>query len=172
MNGLQAALERRADGRSNIDDLLQRRKAAPKASSDTEASAISVSIRGISLNDANLSLRSADGSTIVLSNLDVELDDIAAADYKPVRISSSARSSKPALVADLTLTAEMQLDAANDRYGVRDLKGSAKGTFDRQPLEIRLAAARAAWQAQRVEGEKLVFDLTLQGTRRLELRVT
>ena len=65
VNGLQAALERRADGRSNIDDLLQRQKAAPKASSGTESSAISVSIRGISLNDANLSLRSADGSTIV-----------------------------------------------------------------------------------------------------------
>ena len=57
VDGLQAALERRGDGRSNIDDLLQRQKAAPKASSDSESSAISVSIRGISLNDANLSLR-------------------------------------------------------------------------------------------------------------------
>ena len=85
VNGLQAALERRADGRSNIDDLLQRRKAEPKASSDGESSAISVSIRGISLNDANLSLRSADGSTIVLSKLNLEVDDIAATDYRPVR---------------------------------------------------------------------------------------
>ena len=96
VDGLQAALERRADGRSNIDDLLQREKAAPKASSDSESSAISVSIRGISLNEANLSLRSADGSMIVLSKLNLELDDIAATDYKPVRLSSSVKSSKPA----------------------------------------------------------------------------
>ena len=129
VNGLQAALERRADGRSNIDDLLQRRKAAPKASSDCESSAISVSIRGISLNDANLSLRSADGSTIVLSKLNLEVDDIAATDYRPVRLSSSVKSSKPAVVADLTLTAEMLMDAANSRYGVRDLDGVGKGHF-------------------------------------------
>ena len=172
VNGLQAALERRADGRSNIDDLLQRRKAEPKASSDAESSAISVSIRGISLNDANLSLRSADGSTIALTNLNLEIDDIAAADYKPVRISSSVKSSKPALVADLALTAEMLVDAANSRYGVRDLEGSAKGTLAQQPMEVKLAAARAAWQANGVEGEKLVFAVTSQGPQRLEVRVT
>ena len=127
------------------------------------------------MNDANLSLRSADGSTIVLSNLDVELDDIAAADYQPVRISSSVRSSKPALVADLTLTAELEVDAANSRYGVRDLEGSAKGTFDQQPMEIKLAAARAACaSAKRRGASKLVFDLIVAGAKRtrLELRVT
>ena len=58
-----------------------------------------------------------------------------------------------------------------------------KGTFDQQPMEFKLAAARAACGRRRrrpegVEGEKffffffLVFALTSQGTQRLELRVT
>ena len=172
IDGLQAAIERRADGRSSVDDLVQRRKGAPEMSSGAESSAIGVSIRGVSLRNASLSVRAADGSTLALSKLDLDLDDIASPDYKPVRLSTSVRSSKPALMADLTLTAELQVDAPLERYGVRDLKGSAKGSFEQQPMEIGLAAARAVWQPQGVEGEKLVFALALQGAQRLDLRIT
>ncbi len=172
VNGLQVALERRADGRSNIDELLQRRKAEPEASSDGEIE------RDQCLDSGHFPERRE--SVVAFcrrqhdrpSKLNLEVDDIAATDYRPVRLSSSVKSSKPAVVADLTLTAEMLMDAANSRYGVRDLTGSAKGTLDQLPMEIKLAAARAAWQPQGVEGEKLVFSLTSQGTQRLELRVT
>ena len=136
----------------SVERMRLRRKAT------TNRRATSVSIRGIALNDANLSLRSADGSTITLSKLDLKVDDLGAADYKPVRVSASVTSTKPALVADVTLAAKMQVDAANSRYGVRDLVGSVKGTFDQQPMEVRLAAARAAWQPLTVEVEKLVLS--------------
>ncbi len=97
VDGLQATVERKADGRTSIDDLLRRRQDAPKAKGDTsESKAISVSIRGIVLNDANLTLRSADGSTITLSKLDLEVDDLGAADYEPVQVSASVTSTKPA----------------------------------------------------------------------------
>jgi AsmA protein len=90
LNGLKATLERKIDGRTSIDDLLRRRDDVPKPKGDTsESKATSVSIRGIALNDANLTLRSADGSTITLSKLDLEVDDLGAADYKPVQVSAS-----------------------------------------------------------------------------------
>ena len=125
------------------------------------------------MNDANLSLRSADGSTIALSNLDLKVDDLGAADYQPVRVSASVTSTKPALVADLTLVAEMQVDAANSRYGVRDVAGSVKGTFDQHPMEVRLATARAAWQPLSVEVEKLVLGGSgKRGSDTFELKLT
>ena len=159
INGLQATVERKVDGRTSIDDLLRRRQDVPDAKSNTsESKATSVSIRAIALNDANLTLRSADGSTITLSKLDLEVDDLGAVDYKPVRVSTSVTSTKPALVADLLLAAEMQVDAASSRYGVRDLAGSVKGTFDQQPMEFRLAAARAAWHPLTVEVEMLALS--------------
>ncbi len=159
LNGLQATVERKVDGRTSIDDLLRRREDAPKPKGDTsESKATSVSIRGIALNDANLTLRLADGNTITLSKLDLEVDDLGAADYKPVQVSASVTSTKPALVADLTLAAEIQVDTAGSRYGVRDLAGSVKGTFDQQPVEVRLATARAAWQPLSVEVEKLALS--------------
>ncbi len=53
INGLQATVERKADGRTSIDDLLRRRQDVPEAKGDTsESKATSVSIRGIALNDA------------------------------------------------------------------------------------------------------------------------
>ena len=159
LNGLQATVERKADGRTNIDDLLQRRRVAPEAKGDqSESKTTSVLVRGIALSDAHLSLRSADGETITLSKLDLKVDDLGAEDYKPVRISSSVMSTKPALVAELTLAAQMHVDTANSRYGVRDLEGSVKGTFDQHPMEVRLTAARAAWQSPTVEVEKLAVS--------------
>jgi AsmA protein len=174
VNGLQATVERNVDGRTSIDDLLRRREDAPKAKGDTsESGPTSVSIRGIALNDANLTLRSADGSTITLSKLDLEVDDLGAADYKPVQVSASVTSTKPALVADLTLAAEMQVDAASSRYGVRDLTGSVKGTFDQQPMEVRLAAVRAVWQPLIVEVEKLALSGSgKRGSDAFELKFT
>ena len=57
-------------------------------------------------------------------------------------------------MADLTLTAELEVDAPRGRYGVLgDLKGSAKGSLEQQPMEAGLAATRAVWQPQGVEGE-------------------
>ena len=51
--------------------------------------------------------------------------------------------------------------------------GSAKGTLDQQPMEIKLAAARARLAAaRRRRREAGVRRLTSQGTQRLELRVT
>src|SRR5688572_9468525 len=71
VTGLQATVERKADGRTSIDDLLRGRHDVPEAKADTsESKASSVSIRGIAFNDANLSLRSADGSTITLTKFD------------------------------------------------------------------------------------------------------
>ena len=173
VNGLQATVERQADGRSNIDDLLQRGKDAPKGKGDKESKGSSVSIRGIALNDAKLSLRSADGSTIALSNLDLRVDDLSAADYQPVRVSASVRSTKPALVADVTLAANMEVDAANGRYGLREVVGSAKGTLDQQPMEVTLAAARAVWQPLSVEVEKLVLGgAGKRGPDTFELKLT
>jgi AsmA protein len=172
VNGLQAAVERQADGRSNIDDLLQRRTNAPEGKGDKESTGTSVAIRGVAVNDAKLSLRSADGSTIALSNLDLRID-LGAAGYQPVRVSASVRSTKPALVADVTLAADMQLDPANGRYGMRDVVGSAKGSLDRQPIEVTLAAARAAWQPLSVEVEKLVLGgAGRRGPDTVELKLT
>ncbi len=67
----------------------------------------------------------------------------------------------------------MQVDAASSRYGVRDLAGSVKGTFDQQPMEFRLAAARAAWQPLTVEVEKLVLSGSgKRGSDAFELKFT
>lgn len=174
VNGLQATVERKADRRTNIDDLLRRRQDVPDAKGGASESKVTrVSIRGIALNDANLSVRSADGSTITLSKLNLIVDDLGAADYKPVRVAASVTSIKPVFVADLQLTAEMQVDAAGSRYGVRDLAASVKGTFDQQPMEVRLAAARAAWQPLTVEVEKLALTASGQhGPDAFELKFT
>ena len=83
------------------------------------------------------------------------------------------RSTKPALVADVTLAANMEVDAANGRYGLREVVGSAKGTLDQQPMEVTLAAARAAWQPLSVEVEKLVLGgAGKRGPDTFELKLT
>jgi AsmA protein len=153
VDGLSATIERRADGSTNIDDLLraqesaQDRGAAPaEAKKDSKPGGPpQFEIGGVELTNANLTLRDlASKNTIALKQLNLEVGRIATVSRSPLNLTTQFSSTAPALAGSLEARGEIDLDLVKQAYGAQGLSATLKGSLDKQPLEAALKADRLA----------------------------
>ncbi len=172
IEGLTATIERRADGSTNIDDLL-RGQDTPAQGAETKDAGTNAKdanaknaaggppafeIGGIELANANLTLRDlASRNTIALTQLNLDAGRIATVSRTPLRLSTQFSSTNPVASGSVEARGDIDIDLVKQAFGAQGLDASVKGSLDKQPLEATLKAARLA-----VAGTTLrVGDLTL-----------
>jgi AsmA protein len=168
IDGLAATIERRADGSTNVDDLLrvQDKGAAPtEAKKGVQAGgAPQFEIGGMELTNANLTLRDlASKNTIALKQLNLEAGRIATVSRTPLRLTTQFSSTSPAMAGSLDVRGDIELDLVKQAFGAQGLNATMKGSFDKQPMEASLKADRLA-----IAGSTLRLGdvaLTARGTR-------
>lgn len=111
--GLRAAIVRRADGSTSIDDLTGagKAKAAPQAGPPPGGGAppalATLELGGVDVADAGVSIHDErDGSTMTLSHLNVKIGRIAPNAATPVEVSAALDVSQPPAHVDLKLAAD------------------------------------------------------------------
>jgi len=141
--GLTATLERRADGSTNIDDLLAgSRRAAAKDAKATPGAPAQFEIAGVELVNANLTLRDlATRNTLTATQLNLKTGRLATRSRTPVELSTRFSATQPALQGTLKVRGEADVDLLKNAFGARGLDLNLQATLDQQPLEVNGRAA-------------------------------
>ncbi|TVT45335.1 MAG: AsmA family protein [Denitromonas halophila] len=131
LKGLQLSLERRADGKTNWDDLVE-----PEAARDTngagpgEASGghpSALAVGGVDIQDAVI--RWEDETTQAkhsLSDVDIQTGEIAPGVPFNIDLGASFSASEPAIQGRFSLSAKASLDLAAKRYSLAGLRAGFK----------------------------------------------
>lgn len=127
LDGLQLNLAKDKSGRTNWDDLLAAKPAAPRPAEEKPAEAgaplAAIAIGGVQVRDARLEWDDrAAGARQTIEKLNIELGAIEGA--KPVDLSVDFRltGDKPARTADVKLTGVAQLAESRRQLEIGDLK--------------------------------------------------
>jgi AsmA protein len=141
--GLDATIERRADGTTSIDDLIgSEPKGAPGAGSASSRAPAPFEIGGVELSQARLTFRDlAARNTITLTRLSLTGGRLAPTVRTPVDLSTQFSATRPALQGELKLRAEADLDLPRKAYGGRKLDLVLKATLDKRTLDLAGKAA-------------------------------
>lgn len=145
IDGLEATIERRADGSTSIDDLLgvRDRDAAPAAPPRSTADAApQFAIGGIELRRAALSYRDrASGNTVALTQLDLETGPLGTQSRSKVELSTHFSATQPAAQGELRIRATLDLDLPRQAYRAQDLDLVLDAQLDRRALAVNGKAA-------------------------------
>lgn len=175
IDGLKAAIERRADGSTSIDDLLGDGKDAEAASDARAAEAGAVpqfDIGGIELRGAELTYRDlAADNTVTLSQLTLTTGRLATRGRTPIEIDTRFSATQPAVQGELRARGEADLDLAARAYGARGLDLAVQATLAQRALEFSGKAAELRFDG--ASGALVVDGLTANGRGTLgELQLT
>jgi AsmA protein len=145
IDGLTAAVERRRDGSTSIDDLFQ---GEPATAGPDGGKPPEFEIGGIELTGADLTFNDlAQGRTIRLAKLNLRTGRLASAVRTPLQLDTAFSSSAPAAEGELRLAGTLDLDLAARRFGFSALEVRSKTSLDRQPVELVLLAGRVTLDA-------------------------
>ncbi len=136
--GLDATVERRADGTTSIDDLIGSEPRGAAAEGTASASPPTpFEIGGVELTQARLTYRDlAAKNTITLTRLNLTSGRLAPRVRTPVELSTQFSATRPALQGELKLRGEADLDLPGRSYGGRALDVVLRTTLDKRTLDL------------------------------------
>lgn len=178
LSGLRLDLQRRADGTTNWDDLVQPaappeappEKAPPPEEVPAEPAApaiAAIAIGGVQITDAQVSWRDEQaGQALVIAPLNLTTGKLVPGKDFPVGLDVTVKGEQPAVDLHLELTGQANLDPDAQHYRVKDLLVQLVADGADLPVEtadLRMRAdVDAEMEAQRVAVNGL--DLTLKTT--------
>jgi AsmA protein len=147
--GLTATIEKRADGSTNIDDLIKGDpKAAPADPGKAAGGPPQFEIGGIELANANLTYRDvAAKNTVTLTQLNLNTGRLATQSRTPIDVSTQFTATQPAAQGELKAKGELDLDLVKNAFGGRGLDLALKATLDKRAVEINGQAAELRFDA-------------------------
>ena len=166
--GLRAAIEQRADGTTNVDDLT----GGPKPNADAkqprpQRSAGEVplfELGGIELVDAQVVYRDERShNTVTVSHLDLKTGRIATRASTPVDLSATVAATQPPSSVDLSLKTIADLDLVDHAFGVRDLDAHARGHAGADQFDVALTAPKIGLEPAHVAGDLVKLVATVTG---------
>jgi AsmA protein len=136
--GLTATVEKRADGSTNIDDLLGAPKTAPPQQPQKEAGGPpQFEIGGVELANATLTYRDLAAKNVVtLSKLNVTTGRIATASRTPLDLSTAFAATNPVAQGELSAKGGADIDLVKKVFGATDLALKLRATVDKRALEF------------------------------------
>ena len=141
VTGLQATIERRKDGSTNIDDLI---KAEPKEAEKPAAAPSEpprFEVGGVQLQNADLTLDDkVTNSVYKLSNLNLETGRLATQSQTPITLDTSFSSTHPSAAGNLQLKGRLNLDLIANTFGASNLELKLKGTVDKKTFDVATTA--------------------------------
>lgn len=162
IDGLTAAIERRRDGSTSIDDLIHggeaRAGAQPSAPPAFEVGGVELTNADLTFNDlaANRSLR--------LSKLNVKTGALAPVTRSSLQADAAFEVSHPPASGTVKLASTLEMDLSRQTFGVAALDGTVTATVDRQPLQLGVVAERIRYLAATGGIEAAQVDVKAKGT--------
>ena len=154
LNGLKLNLARRADGRSNWDDLsaakpTRESKPTPAAGNGAGAALAAFTIERFDLRGGELTWRDQSANTTyALRNIDLRASNVLGAQAAPLHLAFDLDSSQPKLQLRLNLDTRLRLDPKTQTLEIPELSFSAG--------DLRVQA--------KLRGEKILSAPTMSGT--------
>lgn len=147
IDGLKAAIERRRDGTTSIDDLI--RPAGEKPAEPAQhGGPPKFEIGGVELTDAELTFDDQQaGNTIALTKLELKTGRIAPQGRTPVAFSTNFSSTKPAAQGETRVKGDVDIDLVNNAFGAQDLDVFVKGTIDKRAVDVNARLGQAKYDA-------------------------
>ncbi|MFK7966204.1 MAG: AsmA family protein [Burkholderiaceae bacterium] len=165
LSGLQADIVRRADGTTNIDDLIGGgAKPEPAETTDqpanegaTEPAALpAIEVGGIELLDANVSFDDqAAKSQWTLANFNLKTGPIKDGQMTPLELTVDATGTSPKVQANIDLQSTLAVNFDAQSVNAETLVLLIKGQFDGSPIEQRVALTDLSASAKQVSAAKL-----------------
>ena len=140
--GLTATIDKRADGSTNVDDLIKGDPARSPAPQTKDAGGPpQFDIGGIELSKANLTYRDlAAKYTIALTQLNLNTGRLATQGRTPVDLSTRFAATAPATQGELTAQGELDLDLVKQVFGARGLTLQVKATLEQRAVDVSARA--------------------------------
>jgi AsmA protein len=173
---LRAAIDRHADGTTNLDDLIGAPKpgagAPEKASEGAPGATPQFELGGIELVDAQVIFRDERArNTVTLSNLNLKTGRLATRASTPVDLSASIAATEPQAKVDLSLKATVDMDLAGHAFGARGLDAHARGQVAADHFEIALSAPKIELDPAHATGELVKLIATVNGEHQARVEV-
>jgi AsmA protein len=161
---LTATIDKRADGTTNVDDLLKGDAAAPTAPPKDAAGPPQFEIGGIELVNANLTYRDlAAKNTVTLTQLNLTAGRVATTSRTPVDLSTRFASTAPAAQGELAAEGELDLDLVKQAFGARGLNLTLKATLEQRPVDVTARAGELRYDGASGALSITKLDATAQG---------
>ena len=131
LNGLKLHLARRANGRSNWDDLAAAKtagtdKSTPKPSNDAGAALAAFTIERFEMRRSEFTWRDdAGGAAYALHNLELKSGNLLGAQAEPLHLAFDLESSAPKLRQHVALDTRLRLDPKTQTLDIQELTLSA-----------------------------------------------
>jgi AsmA protein len=167
--GLQATIERRADGTSNIDDLTGGPAAKAKGeelpSPQRPAAELpQFELGGIELVDAQVIYRDQRSrNTVTVSKLNLKTGRLATRASTPIDFSASIAATEPPSNVDLLLKTTADIDLVDHAFAARALDARARGHFGANEFDVGLTAPKIALDPARVAGDLVKLVAVVKG---------
>lgn len=163
--GLTATIDKRADGSTNIDDLIKGEPAAAPPTAPKDAGGPpQFEIGGIELANANLTYRDlAAKNTVSLTQFNLTTGRIATQGRTPIDLSTRFAATAPAAQGELKAKGELDLDLTKQAFGARGLNAQLKGTLDQRPIDVSTRAAELRFDGASGALSITKLDTTAQG---------
>ena len=167
--GLQATIERRADGTSNIDDLTGGPAAKAKGEElpppQRPAAEVPLfELGGIELIDAQVTYRDQRSrNTVTVSKLNLKTGRLATRASAPIDFSASIAATEPPSSVDLSLKATADIDLVDHAFAARGLDAHARGHFGADEFDVGLTAPKIALDPERVAGDLVKLVAVVKG---------
>jgi AsmA protein len=168
IQGLALTIERRADGSTNIDDLL-RRAGAPAADATAPAQRPAhFTLGGVDLIDGQLTLIDGGQPRLVVSRLNLEIGALAPVTTRTL-VKGSAEFALPKAKAAGTTTVQamIDLDLAAGRSSVASLQAGLAGSQGEDRFDLQLASPRIDF-GETVRTDRLTLSARMQGRQQLK----
>lgn len=144
IEGLTASIEKRRDGSTNIDDLIQR-EGTPKQASAASGTP-DFEVGGIELTDADLTYNDLAAKRIVhLSKLNLKTGRLAPVVRTPFQLETVFEVNPPQANGQLRVASTLDLDLGKALYAVTALDATVNATVDKEVVEVSVRADRVAY---------------------------
>ena len=166
--GLRATIERRADGTSNLDDLIgapqPKPKVEPTPSESAGAKAHQFELGGIDVVDAQVTYRDERAhNTVTVSRLNLKTGRLATRASTPIDFSASIAATEPPSNVELSAKATADIDLVDHVFGAREIEARARGRSGADQFDVALTAPKIGLDAARVAGGPVKLVATVTG---------
>ena len=164
IDGLTAAIERRHDGSTNIDDLLKRDTTTTPAKPGKPGGTPDFEVGGIELTNADLTLNDLETKrTVHLARLTLKTGALAPVVNTPLEFDTQFEVSEPQANGKVRVAGTLELDLIKKIFAASSLDAALNATVEKQPVDINVTAERAAYLSGSGGIEALKVDAKAKG---------
>ena len=162
IDGARIKLIKYADGRTNLDDLLQSGEAASREAAP-EQQGVPVEFNVASVQVENCEVHFADQmsrNAISITALNLKTGRVANVTPTPIILSARIQAAQPQMDVAVRLATTLEIDLERNRYSLRDMEGRVEGkVLDISGLMLKLAGnAKADFDMQEYKLNRFMLE--------------